>query len=260
RAGRGSDEVSRRAINWVLGMQCKSGGWASFDVDNDRSLLCEFPFADHNAMIDPPTADITGRVLEMLGAQGYNERSEPVRRAVLFLRREQEPDGSWFGRWGVNYTYGTWQVLKGLAAVGVDREDPCVRGGVRWLMAAQNEDGGWGESCESYERHGARRAPGTPSQTAWAVMGLIAAGEYRSPAVRRGIAYLLVTQQSDGNWDESNFTGTGFPRVFYLKYHLYRLYFPLFALGMYARAIRAAGIPGSYHNGMSPLTGDRSTA
>ncbi|MCA1594931.1 MAG: squalene--hopene cyclase [Chloroflexi bacterium] len=261
RAGRGSEEVSQRAIRWVLGMQCRSGGWASFDVDNDRGLLCEFPFADHNAMIDPPTADITGRVLEMLGAQGYNERSEAVRRAVLFLRREQEADGSWFGRWGVNYIYGTWQVIKGLIAVGVDPGDTAIRRGVRWLTDAQNADGGWGETCDSYEKDGVRRhGPSMPSQTAWALMALIAAGEHRRTAVHRGIEYLLRTQQPDGNWAESNYTGTGFPRVFYLKYHLYRLYFPLFALGMFARASRADAVSGIHRNGISPLAGDRSTA
>ena len=259
-------DVQQRALEWVLGMQCENGGWASFDADNDRSLFCEVPFADHNAMIDPPTADITGRVLEMLAAWGYNERSDPVRKAIAYLRREQEPDGSWFGRWGVNYIYGTWQVLKGLTAIGVSQQDPAVRKAVRWLLSTQNADGGWGESCDSYHHPSLRGiGPSTASQTAWAVMGLVAAGEHQCQAVARGIAYLLETQDEDGNWPEEYFTGTGFPKVFYLKYHLYRLYFPLFALGMYTQAatprerkpvqaphVNGASAPAS--NGAKPTT------
>ncbi|HET6382029.1 MAG TPA: squalene--hopene cyclase [Armatimonadota bacterium] len=237
RVAPGRDAMIRRALTWTLGMQCRNGGWASFDADNDRELLCEFPFADHNAMIDPPTADITGRVLEMLAAYGYNERSGSVKSAIDFLRREQEPDGSWFGRWGVNYIYGTWQVLKGLSAIGVSQEDPCIVRGAHWLASVQNPDGGWGETCESYHDPGLRgRGPSTASQTAWAIMGLIAAGGVKSQAVRRGVEYLLGTQRPAGDWSEEHFTGTGFPEVFYLKYHLYPLYFPLFALGMFARA------------------------
>lgn len=231
--------MEQRALDWLMGMECTGGGWASFDADNDRSLLCEFPFADHNAMIDPPTADITGRMLEMLSAYGYNERNAPVQRAIQFLRNEQEPDGSWFGRWGVNYIYGTWQVLKGLSSIGVHRDDPMVAQGVKWLLSVQNPDGGWGEGCNSYDDPEQRgRGESTASQTAWALMGLVAAGQANNSAVELGVEFLLKSQNMDGDWTEDHFTGTGFPRVFYLKYHLYRLYFPLFALGMYMRAIR----------------------
>ena len=233
-----SNAMERRALGWIMGMQCHSGGWASFDADNVRSLLCEFPFADHNAMIDPPTADITGRVLEMLSTCGYNERNLPVQRAVEFLRREQEPDGSWFGRWGVNYIYGTWQVVKGLTSIGVPADDPAVRRGAEWMQSMQNPDGGWGESCWSYhDSSKAGRGPSTASQSAWAVMGLIAAGMADTAAVGRGVDFILDAQRHDGRWPDEPFTGTGFPKVFYLKYHLYREYFPLFALGMYRRAI-----------------------
>jgi squalene-hopene/tetraprenyl-beta-curcumene cyclase len=229
-------EVSRRAIDWIFAMQCKNGGWASFDKDNTRMVFQNIPFADHNAMLDPPTVDITGRVLEMLAAYGVSGDDKRVKKAIKFVLNEQEPDGSWFGRWGVNYIYGTMLVLRGLQAMGVDHHEPYVQQGAEWLRMVQNPDGGWGESCGSYDDPTTRGiGPSTPSQTAWAVMGLLAAGDTRSESVQRGILYLLETQRPDGHWDEDEYTGTGFPRVFYLAYHLYRDYFPLIALSTYSR-------------------------
>jgi squalene-hopene/tetraprenyl-beta-curcumene cyclase len=225
-----------RALDWVLSMQCKNGGWASFDKDNDRMVFQHIPFADHNAMLDPPTVDITGRVLECLASYGYSLKDKPVRRAVEFIKRDQQPDGSWFGRWGVNYIYGTMQVLRGLEAVGVDYHEPCVQQAAEWLRMMQNPDGGWGESCGSYDDPTIKGVgPSTASQTAWAVMGLLAANDTRSDSLQRGIAYLLRTQRREGSWDESVYTGTGFPRVFYLMYYMYRQYFPLLALTTYAK-------------------------
>jgi squalene-hopene/tetraprenyl-beta-curcumene cyclase len=202
-------------------------------------VLTKVPFADHNAMLDPSCPDITARVLESLSHYGYRIGQEPVDRAVAFILARQEKNGSWFGRWGVNYIYGTWQVLVGLDAVGVARREPAVRRAVRWLMDVQNADGGWGESCRSYDEPSlAGVGPSTASQTAWAILGLLAAGEAKSPEVRAGVEYLVGAQDADGGWSEEPFTGTGFPRVFYLKYHLYSLYFPLMALGRYCRSIR----------------------
>ncbi|HEV7550601.1 MAG TPA: squalene--hopene cyclase [Candidatus Angelobacter sp.] len=229
-------EVSQRAIDWIFAMQCKNGGWASFDKDNTRMVFQNIPFADHNAMLDPPTVDITGRVLEMLAAYGVSGDDKRVQKAIKFILSEQEPDGSWFGRWGVNYIYGTMLVLRGLQAMAVDHHEPYVQQGAEWLRMVQNSDGGWGESCGSYDDATTRGiGPSTPSQTAWAVMGLLAAGDTRSESVQRGILYLLETQRPDGHWDEEQYTGTGFPRVFYLAYHLYRDYFPLIALSTYSR-------------------------
>ena len=226
-----------RAIEWILSMQCKNGGWASFDKDNDRMVFQHIPFADHNAMLDPATVDITGRVLDCLATYGYSMKDAPVRRAVEFLKREQEPDGSWFGRWGVNYIYGTMLVLRGLEAVGFDYHEPCVQQAAEWLRMMQNPDGGWGELCGSYDDPNTKGVgPSTASQTAWAVMGLLAASDTRSDSLERGIAYLLKTQRKDGSWDEQLYTGTGFPRVFYLEYTMYRQYFPLLALTIYNRA------------------------
>src|SRR5437762_2518387 len=218
--------------------QCKNGGWASFDKDNDRMVFEHIPFADHNAMLDPPTVDITGRILEMLATYGYDQNDRRVKKAIKFIRQEQEADGSWFGRWGVNYIYGTALVLRGLEAIGVDHHEPYVQQAAEWLRMVQNPDGGWGETCESYDDATKRGVgPSTPSQTAWAVMGLLAASDTRSESVARGIAYLLSTQKKDGSWDEKEYTGTGFPRVFYLAYHMYRDYFPLIALATYRRVI-----------------------
>ena len=226
----------RRGTRWVLGMQGKDGGWASFDKDNDKWLFTQVPFADHNAMIDPSTADITGRVLECLGHFGFTMDDECVQKAVAFLKHDQCADGSWFGRWGANYIYGTWQVLRGLRVIGEDMRLPYIRRSVAWLKSTQNADGGWGESLRSYDDpkfKGIGRS--AASQTAWAIMGLISAGEVNSPEVARGIKHLMNHQELDGSWDEELFTGTGFPRVFYLRYHYYGSYFPLMALGMYAR-------------------------
>jgi squalene-hopene/tetraprenyl-beta-curcumene cyclase len=196
------------------------------------------PFADHNAMLDPATVDITGRILEMLATYGYDKDHRAVKKALGFLRAEQEPDGSWFGRWGVNYLYGTALVLRGLEAMGIDHHEPYVQQAAEWIRMMQNADGGWGESCDSYDdRNRKGIGPSTPSQTAWAIMGLLAAGDTRSESVARGIAFLLKTQKKDGSWDEHWYTGTGFPRVFYLMYHLYRHYFPLIALTTYKKLI-----------------------
>ncbi len=238
--GRYQRESVQRAIDWIFSMQCRNGGWASFDKDNDRMVFQYVPFADHNAMLDPATVDITGRILEMLAAYGYNKNHKAVKKAIEFLRKEQEPDGSWFGRWGVNYIYGTMLVLRGLEAVGVDHHEPYVQQAAEWLRMVQNPDGGWGESCLSYDDPNSKGiGESTPSQTAWAVLGLMAANDLRSDSVARGIAYLLRTQQRDGSWSEQHYTGTGFPRVFYLKYHMYRQYFPLLALTTYAKMVAA---------------------
>jgi squalene-hopene/tetraprenyl-beta-curcumene cyclase len=224
-----------RGLAWMLGMQNDDGGWASFDRGNDKDWLTHVPFADHNAMIDPSTADITARVLESLSHDaGYGVDHPVVKRAIAFLKRDQATDGCWYGRWGVNYIYGTWQVLRGLAAIGEDMDAVYVRRAVRWFLDRQNEDGGWGESIASYDDLAQKgRGASTPSQTAWALMGLIAAGETGNPAVRRGVAWLLDRQQG-GTWEQIPWTGTGFPKVFYLNYHFYRHYFPLMALGQYA--------------------------
>ncbi len=236
--GRYQAESVERAIDWILTMQCKNGGWASFDKDNDRMVFQYIPFADHNAMLDPATVDITGRILEMLATYGYDKNHPAVKKAIKFIRDEQEPDGAWFGRWGVNYLYGTMLVLRGLEAIGVDYHEPYVQQAAEWLRMVQNPDGGWGESCDSYDNPNTRGiGPSTPSQTAWAVMGLLAANDDRSESVARGVAYLLKTQRKDGSWDELFYTGTGFPRVFYLMYHLYRDYFPLIALTAYQKVM-----------------------
>jgi squalene-hopene/tetraprenyl-beta-curcumene cyclase len=237
-AGRGP---VHRGLNWLLAMQNRDGGWAAFDRDINRQVLERVPFADHNAMLDPSCPDITARVLEALGHYGARCGQEPVERALRFLERTQTSFGAWQGRWGVNYIYGTWQVLVGLKAVGYDMHSPMVRRAVDWLEQVQQPCGGWGESCASYDEV-ALAGKGTPtaSQTAWAVLGLLAAGRVHSEAVRRGVRYLCQTQRLDGTWAEEPFTGTGFPRVFYLKYHLYPLYFPLMALARYQHACREA--------------------
>lgn len=227
----------RRALRWLLHMQSDDGGWAAFDRNINRELLTRVPFADHNAMLDPSCPDITARVLEALGHYGYRVGQALVDRALAFIEQAQERFGGWVGRWGVNYLYGTWQVLTGLRSVGFDMQHPIVRRAVAWLYQVQQSCGGWGETCRSYDDP-ALAGQGTPtaSQTAWALLGLLAAGEAASPGVRRGIDYLRSTQQADGTWQEESFTGTGFPKVFYLKYHMYSLYFPLMALARYAAA------------------------
>ena len=242
--GRYQRESVQRAIDWILSMQCRNGGWASFDKNNDRMVFQYIPFADHNAMMDPPSVDITGRILETLATYGYDKNHPAVKKAIKFIRDEQEPDGSWFGRWGVNYIYGTMLVLRGLEAMGIDHHEPYIQQAAEWLRMVQNADGGWGESCASYDEPNLKGVgPSTPSQTAWAIMGLLAANDTRSDCVARGIAYLLRTQKRDGSWEEPYYTGTGFPRVFYLNYHLYCEYFPLIALTTYAKvAANGAGM------------------
>jgi len=239
-------EVEQRAINWVLAMQCKGGGWAAFDKDNTKRIFQYVPFADHNAMLDPPTADITGRILEMLATYGFTRADKRVEAAVQFVLKEQESDGSWFGRWGVNYLYGTFLVLRGLEAVGYSYLEPAVQQAAEWIRMVQNTDGGWGETCGTYDDPNQRGVgPSTPSQTAWAILGLLAAGDTRSDSVAKGIRWLIERQHEDGSWDElmpgrngeSYYTGTGFPRVFYLGYHLYKQYFPLLALTTYRKAL-----------------------
>ena len=234
--------ATSRARRWMLAMQNSDGGWGAFDKDNDSEFLCRVPFADHNAMIDPSTPDLTGRVLESLALWGDSPQDPPVQKALRYIRQTQEADGSWHGRWGVNYIYGTWQALVGLAAMQVPKDDPAMQKGANWLLAHQQACGGWGESADSYEFPELRgQGPVTASQTAWALLGLIAAGLDHHPAVERGLHYLLDTQRPDGAWDELEFTGTGFPRVFYLKYHLYRVYFPLLALATWERTQRLEG-------------------
>jgi squalene-hopene/tetraprenyl-beta-curcumene cyclase len=224
-----------RAVRWLLDMQSKDGGWAAFDVDNDWQILSHVPFADHNAMLDPTCPDITGRVLEALCAFGVDGQHRAVRRGVEFLVRTQEDDGSWYGRWGVDYIYGTFLALRGLRSAGEsDREAYILRAG-EWLRSIQNADGGWGESCESYKNRRYVAAPSTPSQTAWAVLGLLASGDKTSLSVKKGIEYLVETQRADGGWDEELATGTGFPQVFYLSYHLYRLSFPVLAMSEFLK-------------------------
>ena len=226
-----------RGLRWVLGMQGRDGGWGSFDADNDRLVLNNIPFADHGALVDPSTEDLTGRALEMLGTLGFTPTYAPARRGIDFLRRAQREDGSWYGRWGANHIYGTWSVLRGLRAIGEDLSRDYVRRAFGWLEAKQNPDGGWGESMASYHNPElAGVGDSIPSQTAWALLGLFAAGQVSGPAVERGIRYLLETQQPDGAWEDAFWNGTGFPRVFFLKYHLYAKYFPLWALGVYRSA------------------------
>jgi squalene-hopene/tetraprenyl-beta-curcumene cyclase len=229
--------AKERGVGWFLGMQNQDGGWASFDADNDRLYLNNIPFADHGALLDPATEDLTGRGLELLGTLGYPRELDAVERALHFIRRSQRHDGPWWGRWGVNYIYGTWSVLRGLGAIGVDPRHEFVQRAVRWLLRRQNADGGWGETCDSYARPElAGVGPSLPSQTAWALLGLMAAGVTSGPSVERGVQHLMATQQADGSWEDPFWNGTGFPRVFYLKYYLYAKYFPLWALGVYRRA------------------------
>ena len=230
----------RRAEHWMLAMQNRDGGWGAFDRENNRQFLCHVPFADHNAMIDPSTPDLTGRVLEALGALGHGMEHPAIQRAVRYLRSTQQPDGGWFGRWGVNYIYGTWLALTGLVAAGVSRDDPAVVAGANWLLAHQHSNGGWGETPDSYAEPARRgQGPATASQTAWALMGLMTAGQESHPAVLRGVRYLLSQQCDNGTWDEPEFTGTGFPQVFYLRYHMYPIYFPLMALSRFGATVGA---------------------
>jgi squalene-hopene/tetraprenyl-beta-curcumene cyclase len=229
------DAALARAEEWVRGMQSRNGGWAAFDIDNTHEYLNNIPFADHGALVDPPTEDVGARCISALAQLGAKPGDPAIKRGIAYLLGEQMDEGSWYGRWGVNYIYGTWSVLCALNAAGLPHKHPAIRKAVNWLVSIQNEDGGWGEDCDSYklDYRGYKKAPSTSSQTAWATLALMAAGEIEHPAVARGIRYLIDTQRGDGFWDEEFYTGTGFPRVFYLRYHGYRKYFPLWALARY---------------------------
>jgi squalene-hopene/tetraprenyl-beta-curcumene cyclase len=226
----------QRALDWLLAMQSKDGGWAAFDVDNNWEILTHVPFADHNAMLDPTCADITGRTLEALAVNGLDRGYPACRRAIDYLTRTQLSDGSWYGRWGVAFIYGTCFAVRGLRAMGEGTAEPHMMRAGEWLRSIQNPDGGWGESCASYDNDIYTVAESTPSQTAWALMGLIASGDSTSASVRNGVEYLNRTQAADGSWAEELATGTGFPKVFYLNYHYYRLYFPVIALASFVNA------------------------
>jgi squalene-hopene/tetraprenyl-beta-curcumene cyclase len=233
---KGYDQSLARAREWIIGMQSENGAWGAFDADNEYYYLNNIPFADHGALLDPPTEDVTARCLSMLAQFGETAAtSTAVARGVDYLRRTQHAEGSWYGRWGMNYIYGTWSVLCALNAVGIDHGAPEMRKAVDWLVAIQNEDGGWGEDGSSYklDYRGYERAPSTASQTAWALLGLMAAGELDHPAVARGMRYLSETQGADGFWDEPRYTAVGFPRVFYLRYHGYSKFFPVWAMARY---------------------------
>lgn len=224
-----------RAIHWIIGMQSSNGGWGAFDVDNTHYYLNSIPFADHGALLDPPTADVTARCLSALAATGHGPDHPAVARAIDYLKSEQEPDGSWFGRWGTNYIYGTWSVLASLNAAGEDLNADYIRRAVDWLIARQHADGGWGESCASYwDDRKSEQVESLPSQTAWALLALMAAGLADSEAVKRGIAYLQRAEREDGMWQERLYNAVGFPKVFYLHYHGYRSFFPLWAVARYA--------------------------
>lgn len=232
-----------RALKWIASMQCKPGGWAAFDLDNDQDWLNSIPYGDLKAMIDPNTADVTARVVEMLGACNLSIKSHNLERALNYLLNEQETEGCWFGRWGVNYIYGTSGVLSALALIDPQKYKLNIERGAAWLLGCQNPDGGWGETCRSYDDPSLKgKGNSTASQTAWALIGLLAAGEATGKlaleTIERGIDYLVTTQQPDGTWFEADFTGTGFPCHFYLKYHMYQQYFPLIALGRYQAVIR----------------------
>jgi squalene-hopene/tetraprenyl-beta-curcumene cyclase len=228
------DECFQRGLKWMMTFQCKDGGWAAFDKDCTKNILEKVPFADHNAMLDPECADITARILELLGYEKWDLKNPQIREALDYVKAQQEADGSWYGRWGVNYIYGTWQVLRGMKALGLNMsEDWLARGGA-WLESVQREDGGWGERCNTYDDPIYKgQGPSTASQTAWAVMGLCTFGNPENPALKRGIEYLCRTQNADGSWTENETTGTGFPKVFYLKYDIYRNAWPLLALATY---------------------------
>jgi len=237
-------QAMERGLRWVLSMQNEDGGWASFDRGCNRQFLTKIPFADHNAMIDPSTSDITGRGLETLAALNFAPEHLAVRRARAFLFEQQERDGTWFGRWGCNYIYGSWLVLRGLQCSGEDMTKDRLQATARWLQSVQNSDGGWGELPRSYDDPSSKgKGPSTPSQTAWAILGLIASGNSRSQSVRKGVAYLILTQREDGSWRDEFWTATGFPKVFYLRYHLYATYFPLLAVGHFIQINRQGPKP-----------------
>jgi len=244
------DECFQRGLKWMLTFQCRDGGWASFDRDCTKNILEKVPFADHNAMLDPECADITTRILELLGYEGWKTDNPQVQEALQFVREHQEPDGSWYGRWGVNYIYGTWQVLRGLQALNYNMKEPWLMRARGWLESVQHGDGGWGERCNTYDDPVFKgRGPSTASQTAWAVMGLCAFDDPDNSHLKRGIEYLIRTQNPDGSWAENETTGTGFPQVFYLKYDIYRNTWPLLAFATY-RKILANKVDGRLHPGM----------
>src|SRR5215469_8376031 len=242
------DEVFRRALGWQLSFQCRDGGWAAFDKNVTTSWLEDMPFADHNAILDPTCSDLTARTLELLGYIGFDKNGRCVRDALQYLIDTQDDDGSWYGRWGVNYIYGTWQVLRGLRAIGQDMTHDWILRGRDWLESCQNSDGGWGETCATYDSPAIKGiGESTASQTAWAVMGICACGDLDRTSIQRGLRFLLGSQEPDGSWDEEQITGTGFPRVFYLKYDLYRQNFPLLALATYVNYRSGLGhCPGFY--------------
>jgi squalene-hopene/tetraprenyl-beta-curcumene cyclase len=235
KGGHDYDAAIARGREWIEGMQSDDGGWAAFDVNNVEYYLNNIPFSDHGAMLDPPTEDVTARCISMLVQLGETAQNPQVAAGIEYLRRAQHPEGSWYGRWGMNYIYGTWSVLCSLNIAGVSRQDPMMRKAVDWLVAIQNQDGGWGEDAGSYrlDYKGLEAAPSTASQTAWALLALMAAGEVENPVVARGVEYLIATQAEKGLWDEARYTATGFPRVFYLRYHGYPKFFPLWALARY---------------------------
>lgn len=230
---------SQRALTWLLSMQSKNGGWGAFDQDNDKEILNEIPFADHKALLDPPTVDVSSRILWCLGRLGFKRDHPTVQKALEFVKSNQEPDGCWWGRWGVNYIYGTFLALNGQLFMGEDMKRPSILKAVAWLENCQNEDGGWGETCESYRKPELRgQGVSTASQTAWAILGLVAGGKAKSPATKKGVEFLLKSQNGEGTWFEAEFTGTGFPVHFFIKYHMYQHFFPLMALSRYRTALK----------------------
>ena len=237
----GYDEAIDRGAEWIFGLQSRNGGWGAFDADNDHYYLNNIPFADHGALLDPPTVDVSARCVGLLAQMGVGLDDPRMKAAVGYIEKDQEADGSWFGRWGVNYIYGTWSALCALNAAGGDSKAPVMRRAVDWLVKIQNPDGGWGESCDSYalDYQGYEPAESRASQTAWAILGLMAAGENGHPAVARGIAWLQAHQDASGFWPEDHYTGGGFPRVFYLRYHGYSKFFPLWALARYRNLARS---------------------
>jgi squalene-hopene/tetraprenyl-beta-curcumene cyclase len=245
------DECFQRGLKWMMTFQCKDGGWAAFDKDCTKNILEKVPFADHNAMLDPECADITARILELLGYEGWSLSHRQVADALEYVKSRQEEDGSWYGRWGVNYIYGTWQVLRGMRALNLNMQDDWLQRGRAWLESVQHEDGGWGERCNTYDDPVFKgQGPSTASQTAWAVMGLCAFDDPDNPFLKRGIEYLMQTQNADGSWTEHETTGTGFPKVFYLKYDIYRNAWPLLALATYRQVCeRAAAVKAGRTNG-----------
>ena len=245
---KGFEQLFKRALEWQLSFQCRDGGWAAFDKEVTQHWLEDMPFADHNAILDPTCSDLTARTLELFGYIGFDPQQPCVRRAVQYLIDTQDDDGSWYGRWGVNYIYGTWQVLRGLRAIGEDMTQDWILRGRDWLESCQNADGGWGETCATYDDPTLKgKGDSTASQTAWALMGLCACGDLDRPSVQRGLRYLLTTQRSDGAWEEPQITGTGFPGVFYLRYDMYRQNFPLLALATYVNYRSGLGHQPSYY-------------